>query len=58
MLRTNVTDWTPDELWRTNIQLTDARAGLPDPKGVRTLEDPRVLPTEQTRTPAALRASV
>jgi transposase len=28
VLRTNVTDWTPDELWRTYIQLTDAEAAF------------------------------
>lgn len=28
VLRTNVTDWTPEELWRTYIQLTDAEAAF------------------------------
>ncbi len=28
LLRTNVHDWTPDELWRTYIQLTDAEAAF------------------------------
>src|SRR5437867_6179250 len=28
VLRTNVTDWSPDELWRTYIQLTDAEAAF------------------------------
>jgi transposase len=28
VLRTNVTDWTPAELWRTYIQLTDAEAAF------------------------------
>jgi transposase len=28
ILRTNVTDWTPAELWRTYIQLTDAEAAF------------------------------
>jgi len=28
VLRTNVTDWTPDELWRTYVQLTDAEAAF------------------------------
>jgi len=28
VLRTNVSDWTPDELWRTYIQLTDAEAAF------------------------------
>lgn len=28
VLRTNVTDWTPDALWRTYIQLTDAEAAF------------------------------
>jgi len=28
LLRTNVTDWSPDELWRTYIQLTDAEAAF------------------------------
>ncbi len=28
ILRTNVTGWTPDELWRTYIQLTDAEAAF------------------------------
>jgi transposase len=28
VLRTNVTDWTPDDLWRTYIQLTDAEAAF------------------------------
>jgi len=26
ILRTNVTDWSPDDLWRTSIQLTDVDA--------------------------------
>ena len=28
VLRTNVTDWTPEELWRTYIQLTEAEAAF------------------------------
>jgi transposase len=28
VLRTNVTDWSPEELWRTYIQLTDAEAAF------------------------------
>jgi transposase len=28
VLRTNVTDWSPDELWRTYIQLTDVEAAF------------------------------
>src|SRR2546422_1473999 len=28
MLRTNVADWTPEDLWRTYIQLTDAEAAF------------------------------
>lgn len=28
VLRSNVTDWTPEELWRTYIQLTDAEAAF------------------------------
>lgn len=28
VLRTNVNDWTPEELWRTYIQLTDAEAAF------------------------------
>jgi len=28
VLRTNVPDWTPDELWRTYIQLTDVEAAF------------------------------
>ena len=28
VLRTNVTDWTPDELWKTYIQLTEAEAAF------------------------------
>ena len=28
ILRTNVTDWTPEELWRTYIQLTQAEAAF------------------------------
>ena len=28
VLRTNVTDWTPDELWRTYIQLSEAEAAF------------------------------
>jgi hypothetical protein len=28
VLRTNVTAWSPDELWRTYIQLTDAEAAF------------------------------
>jgi len=28
ILRTNVTDWSPQELWRTYIQLTDAEAAF------------------------------
>jgi transposase len=28
LLRTNVHDWTPDDLWRTYIQLTDAEAAF------------------------------
>jgi transposase len=28
VLRTNVADWTPEELWRTYIQLTDAEAAF------------------------------
>ena len=28
VLRTNVTDWSPDDLWRTYIQLTDAEAAF------------------------------
>jgi len=28
VLRTNVPDWSPDELWRTYIQLTDAEAAF------------------------------
>lgn len=28
VLRTNVSDWTPEELWRTYIQLTDAEAAF------------------------------
>jgi len=28
ILRTNVNDWTPEELWRTYIQLTDAEAAF------------------------------
>jgi len=28
ILRTNVTDWTPQELWRTYIQLTEAEAAF------------------------------
>jgi len=28
MLRSNVTDWTPEELWRTYIQLTEAEAAF------------------------------
>ena len=28
ILRTNVTDWSPEELWRTYIQLTDAEAAF------------------------------
>lgn len=28
VLRSNVCDWTPDELWRTYIQLTDAEAAF------------------------------
>jgi transposase len=28
VLRTNVNDWTPDELWRTYIQLTEAEAAF------------------------------
>ena len=28
LLRTNVTDWTADDLWRTYIQLTDAEAAF------------------------------
>jgi hypothetical protein len=28
VLRTNVNDWSPDELWRTYIQLTDAEAAF------------------------------
>jgi hypothetical protein len=28
ILRTNVTDWSPDELWRTYIQLTDVEAAF------------------------------
>ncbi len=28
VLRTNVTDWTPEDLWRTYIQLTDAEAAF------------------------------
>ena len=28
VLRTNVTDWSPEELWRTYIQLTDVEAAF------------------------------
>src|SRR5262249_25232727 len=28
VLRTNVSDWTPEELWRTYTQLTDAEAAF------------------------------
>jgi hypothetical protein len=28
LLRTNVTDWTPDALWQTYVQLTDAEAAF------------------------------
>lgn len=28
VLRTNVTDWTPEDLWRTYIQLTEAEAAF------------------------------
>ena len=28
VLRTNITDWTPEELWRTYIQLTEAEAAF------------------------------
>ena len=28
MLRSNVTDWTPEELWRAYIQLTEAEAAF------------------------------
>jgi transposase len=28
ILRTNVSDWTPDELWRTYVQLTEAEAAF------------------------------
>ena len=28
MLRTNVTDWTPEQLWKTYIQLTEAEAAF------------------------------
>jgi transposase len=28
ILRTNVTDWTPQELWRTYVQLTDAESAF------------------------------
>ena len=28
MLRTNITDWTPEALWRTYIQLTEAEAAF------------------------------
>ena len=28
MLRTNLTDWTPEALWRTYIQLTEAEAAF------------------------------
>src|SRR5437879_1416220 len=36
LLRSNVTDWSPQELWRVYIQLTEAEAGLrPDSCGNR-----------------------
>ena len=28
LLRSNVTDWTPEELWRAYVQLTEAKAAL------------------------------
>ena len=28
MLRSNMTDWDPEELWRAYIQLTEAEAAL------------------------------
>ena len=28
MLRTNLTDWTPTDLWKTYIQLTEAEAAF------------------------------
>src|SRR5260370_42354168 len=37
VLRTNVADWTPEDLWRTYIQLTDVEAAVRIQKSERAI---------------------
>ena len=41
VLRTNIHDWSEEDLWRTYIQLTEAEGGLPDPQE-RPVDSPRL----------------
>jgi hypothetical protein len=49
ILRTNVSDWTTEELWRTYIQLTEAEAAFRIPRE-RALDPARLAPEGRTGT--------
>ena len=48
LLRTNITDWTPEELWRAYHPTDGSRGRLPHPE-IRSSDPPRLAPKTGTR---------